>query len=155
MVRTDGQGTWGPRGVILLGLLGVWCFGAVSPVAAQEGVRLEMMVALTSREPGVVDPRAQRIHQRLKDDFRYGSLKVLAVERQRVPVDGVMAVALPNGKQASVRLLDVGARGALLAVDIEGAVTVDARARSGHLLVFGAGRHAGGRLVVSIQPTFR
>jgi len=153
LVRTDGQGTRGPRGVILLGLL--WaCFGGVSPVAAQEEIRLEMMVALTSREPGPVDPRAGRIHQRLKDDFRYESLKVLAVERQRVPVDGVMTVALPNGKQASVRPLDVGERGALLAVDIEGAVTVDARARSGHLLVFGAGRHAGGRLVVSIQPTF-
>ena len=44
--------------------------------------------------------------------------------------------------------------GVLLAVDIEGAVKVDAKAKSGHMLVFVAGRHAGGRLIVSVEPTF-
>ena len=65
-----------------------------------------------------------------------------------------MTLGLPNGKSASVRPMGVDERGALLAVDIEGAVKVDARAQSGHLLVFGAGRHASGKLVVSIEPRF-
>ena len=140
----------GALGLVLGGLVG----GQAGPAAAQASIRIEVMVGLTSSEPGPVDPRAAKIHRRLKSEFRYESLKVLEVERARVPLDGVMTVALPNGKAARVRPLSVDGRGALLAVDIEGAVTVDARARSGHLLVFGAGRHAGGRLVVSIEPRF-
>jgi len=121
---------------------------------AQAPIRIEMMVGLASREPGPVDPRAAKIDRRLKKEFRYESLKVLEVERERVPLDGVMTIQLPNGKRARVRPLSVDRRGVLLAVDIEGAVAVDARAPSGHLLVFGAGRHADGRLVVSVEPRF-
>jgi hypothetical protein len=128
---------------------------AVAPVArAQQTVQVQMMVSLTSDEPGPIDPKARRIAERLKRDFRFESLRVLDARQEPVAVDGVMSVGLPNGKQARVRLLSVDERGVLLAVDIEGAVRVDARAHSGHLLVFGAGSHDGGRLVVSIEPTF-
>jgi hypothetical protein len=125
-----------------------------STATAQQAVRIQMMVSLTSDEPGAIDPKAERIAGRLKRDFRFESLRVLDEKAERLAVDGVMAVALPNGKQARVRLLSMDERGVLLAVDIEGAVRVDARAHSGHLLVFGAGSHDGGRLVVSIEPSF-
>lgn len=153
MVRTGSRKQLALAGGALLAL--VWGLGpGAGPAGAQAPIRIEMMVGLALREPGPVDPRAAKIDRRLKKEFRYESLRVLGVERERVPLDGVMTLQLPNGKRARVRPLSVDGRGVLLAVDIEGAVTVDARARSGHLLVFGAGRHAGGRLVVSIEPNF-
>ena len=124
------------------------------PASAQTSLQLEMMVSIASDEPGPIDPRAERIDARLKKEFRYESIKVVASKSERVLVDSVLTLSLPNGKKAHVRPLSVDERGALLAVDIEGAVKVDARAKSGHLLVFGAGRHGEGRLVVSIEPTF-
>lgn len=153
MARTGSRKQLALAGGALLAL--VWGLGpGAGPAVAQAPIRIEMMVGLASREPGPVDPRAAKIDRRLKKEFRYESLEVLGVERERVPLDGVMTLKLPNGKRARVRPLSMDGRGVLLAVDIEGAVTVDARARSGHLLVFGAGRHAGGRLVVSIEPIF-
>lgn len=124
------------------------------PAAAQTSIQLDLTVCLASDEPGPIDPRAERIDRRLKREFRYESLQLLDSKRERVAVDSVLSLGLPDGRQARVRPLSIDERGALLAVDIEGAVKVDARARSGHLLVFGAGRHAGGRLVVSIEPRF-
>ena len=139
-------------------LVATIAFASVASVAsvasAQTAIEIEMIVSLASDEPGPIDPRARRIDQRLKKEFRYESLKVLDSKRKTVEVDGVMSIGLPNGKSAHVRPLSVDDRGALLAVDIEGAVKVDARATSGHLLVFGAGRHANGRLVVSLEPRF-
>lgn len=124
------------------------------PAVAQTSIGLELAVSLASDEPGPIDPRAERIDRRLRREFRYQSLRLLDSKRDRVAVDSVLSLALPNGKQAHVRPLSVDERGALLAIDIEGGVKLDARARSGHLLVFGAGRHAGGRLVVSVEPLF-
>ncbi|MEE2665092.1 MAG: hypothetical protein VX681_13325 [Myxococcota bacterium] len=124
------------------------------PAAAQTSIQLDLTVCLASDEPGPIDPRAERIDRRLRREFRYESLQLLDSKRERVAVDSVLSLGLPDGRQARVRPLSIDERGALLAVDIEGAVKVDARARSGHLLVFGAGRHAGGRLVVSIEPRF-
>lgn len=124
------------------------------PVSAQTSIEVEMMVSLASDEAGPVDPRARKIDRRLKHEFRYESLQVIESKRQRVAINSVMTLRLPNGKQARVRPMALDERGALLAVDIEGAVKVDARARSGHLLVFGAGRHGNGRLVVSIEARF-
>jgi len=148
--------TVGRRGarsaIALAGFVALLAFAL--PASAQTSVQLEMMVSLISDEPGEADPRAKRIDARLKKEFRYESIQVLTAKTQRVAVDSVMTVKLPNGKQAHVRPLSLDGRGVLLAVDIEGAVKVDARAKSGHLLVFGAGRHGEGRLVVSIEPKF-
>ena len=126
------------------------------PAAAEAGkpIEIEMIVSLVSDEPGPIDPRAKRIHDQLSREFRYESLEVLTSKKSRVAIDDVMSVKLPGGKHARVRPMSVDERGVLLAVDIEGSVTVDAKARSGHLLVFGAGRHGDGRIVVSIEPSF-
>lgn len=138
------------RGVVLALL---WV-GLAGPTWAQQPIEIEMMVSIASDEAGPIDDRAKRIDERLKKEFRYESLRVVSSKKETVGVDSVMTIALPDGKKAHVRPLSVDDRGALLAVDIEGSVKVDARANSGHLLVFGAGRTADGRLVVSIEPRF-
>lgn len=119
---------------------------------AQPAVDLELMVSLASDAPGPIDPRARKIHAKLSREVRYQSLRVLEARSERVGIDEVASVRLPNGRSARVRPMAIDGQSVLLAVDIEGAVSVDARARSGHLLVFSAGRHEDGKLVVSIQP---
>lgn len=127
-----------------------------SAADAQAGATVEvvMMVSLTSDDEGPIDPRARKIDRRLRREFRYRSLKVIASKTQRLGIDDTATLALPNGNTASVMPMSVDENGVLLAVDIEGAVKVDARAKAGHLLVFGAGRHGDGRLVVSIESRF-
>ena len=126
----------------------------VAPAQDDSTVEVTLMVSLASDEEGPIDPRAKKIDARLKREFRYQGLKVIESKTQRLGIDDTATIKLPNGNTARVMPMSVDASGVLLAVDIEGAVKVDAKAKSGHLLVFGAGRHAGGRLVVSIEPRF-
>jgi len=122
--------------------------------AADDAVTVEMMVSYVSDDDGGIDPRGRKIHDKLRSEgFGFKSLEVLSSQRVRLAVDEVATIALPDGRKARVRPLSLS-DGLLLAVDIEGGVQVDARARSGHLLVFSAGRYREGRLVVSVEATF-
>jgi hypothetical protein len=47
-----------------------------------------------------------------------------------------------------------GAKGVLMAVDVQGAVKLDARARNHHKVVIGAGEYEDGNLAVSIEPDY-
>jgi hypothetical protein len=47
-----------------------------------------------------------------------------------------------------------GAKGVLMAVDVEGAVKLDARAPNHHKVVIGAGEYEDGNLAVSIEPDY-
>ena len=129
---------------------------APTQALAQEDptIQVELVVTIASDEPGPIDARAKKIDAQLRRDFRYQSLKVVDSKTQRLGIDDTATIKLPNGKSARVMPMAVDESGVLLAVDIEGAVKVDAKAKSGHMLVFVAGRHAGGRLIVSVEPTF-
>ena len=121
-------------------------------VAEQGPIEVELMVAHLSDEPGGIDARGQKLHEKLKDQFRYQSLEVLETRTLRLLADQVGSVELPNGKRARVRPLQLDAASALLAVEVEGAVKTDVRVKNGHLVVIGAERYRGGKLVVSLQP---
>ena len=89
----------------------------------QSEMELELMVVLASDEPGPIDARARKIHARLGREVRYQSLRVLDAKRERVGLDEVASIALPDGKRARVRPMAVDERGALLAVDnVDGAL---------------------------------
>lgn len=120
---------------------------------AQQGtIEVELMVSHISEAAGDIDSRGQRLHAKLKDQFRYESLRVLETRKLKLATDQVGSVTLPNGKQARVRPLQVDAQSALLAVEVEGAVKTDLRVKNGHLVVIGAERYDGGKLVVSLEP---
>lgn len=133
--------------VVALGL--VLAGGAA---AQQDAIQVEVIVAHISDEPGDIDPRGSELHQKLEDQFRYQSLRVLEMRTLTLAADQVGSVGLPNGKQARVRPLQRDAKSVLLAVEIEGAVRTDVRANKGRLVVFGAQRYDGGKLVVSLKP---
>ena len=76
---------------------------------AQAGATVEvvMMVSLTSDDEGPIDPRARKIDRRLRREFRYRSLKVIASQTQRLGIDDTATLALPNGNTASVMPMSV------------------------------------------------
>jgi len=47
-----------------------------------------------------------------------------------------------------------GAKGVLMAVDVQGSVKLDARAPNHHKVVIGAGEYEDGNLAVSIEPDY-
>jgi hypothetical protein len=137
-------------------MAGMACLALVAPAAAQspQNVRMEVMVSHISNEPGVVDPRADKLDRTLRDQFRYESLKVIRTETLKLGLDEVGTVRLPNGRRLRVRPLQIDSRGVLTAVSLEGSVDADLRIRNGHLVVIGAERYQGGKLVVSLEPHF-
>lgn len=125
----------------------------VSGAAAQQGpVHVEVTVVQISDAPGGIDARGQKLHDKLKGQFRYESLKVLETRGLSLALDQVGSVSLPNGKSVRVSPVQLDAESTLLAVDVEGAVQTDLRVRNGHLVVIGADRHQGGKLVVGLEP---
>ena len=54
-----------------------------------------------------------------------------------------------------MRPMHKGAKGVLMAVDVEGAVKLDVRAPNHHKVMIGAGQYQDGNLAVSIEPDLR
>jgi hypothetical protein len=141
------------------GRLVVIVFGAllIANPAWSEGERrfsVKVTVAEISDAEGKIDGRAARLDRNLRKKFKYNSLRVIKERRLKLALDEVGSVKLPNGRMFRVQPLDVGERGLLMAVGWEGEVMMDMRAPSNHLLVIGGPAHAGGQLVVSIEPQY-
>lgn len=149
-----------PRGeavVMLCRALGAMALAlalAGGAAAQAQTVEVEVMVSHISDGPGGIDARGQALHEKLKGQFRYQSLKVLQTRKLRLALDEVGSVALPNGKQVRVRPLSFDGGSALLAVDVGGSVKTDLKVRKGHLVVIGAEREGDGKLVVSLVPNW-
>ena len=123
-----------------------------SGAMAEGRIQVEVMVSQISDVEGSIDARGQKLHSKLKSQFRYESLKVIDNRRFALAVDEVGSLRLPNGKNVRVRPLQVDPDSALLAVEVEGAVKTDVRVRNGHLVVIGASSHGDGKLIVSLEP---
>jgi hypothetical protein len=112
------------------------------------------MVSQISQQPGSVDPRARRLDEKFRGEFRYESLRVLKQQRLSLALNELASVALPNGSELQIRPLSVSDRGVLVAVNVEGAVQTDLQIPNGHLVAIGAGRYQDGKLVISLEPHF-
>lgn len=121
---------------------------------AEPRVHFEVTVSQISGLPGEIDPRAAELDRRLRREFRYESLKVLAERKLELGIDDVGKVALPNGKTLQLKPLLADDKGVLLAVDLEGTMRGDLRVKSGHVVVIGAQRFGAGKLVISLVPRF-
>ncbi len=119
---------------------------------SEKTLQLTLEVARISNEPGPVQPG--RLDTKLREQFRYQSLEVIESRTFELEIDDVARVRLPNGSWVQVKPLLLDERGALLAVDVEGALKTDVRVKSNHMLVLGAHRHGNGRLVISLEPRF-
>ena len=117
-------------------------------------VPVNVIVVHTSNIKGEVDPRARALDAELKQQIRYRSMRVIREERVNLRVDQVGTIPLPDGRSVRVRPMHKGKQGVLMAVDVDGAVKLDARARNRHRVVIGAGAYQGGNLAISIEPDY-
>ena len=122
--------------------------------ALGDRVPVNVMIVQTSNQKGEVDPRAQELHQKLKKQLRYKSIRVIQEQRVDLEMNRVGTVDLPDGRKVRMRPLHKGAKGVLMAVDVQGAVKLDARAPNHHKVVIGAGEYENGNLAVSIEPDY-
>lgn len=117
-------------------------------------VPVNVMVVHTSNEKGGVDPAAKELDDKLKKQLRYKSMRVIQQERVDLEVDRVGTVQLPDGRKVRMRPMHKSSKSVLMAVDVEGAVKLDARAPNHHKVVIGAGEYEDGNLAVSIEPDY-
>jgi len=117
-------------------------------------IDLDLAVSQVSSEKGEVGKGCQRLYAEIKADLRVESCQVVERKKLSLGLDEVGAMELPNGRKLQVRPLVIDDRGALIAVDLEGGPKADMRVQPGHLVVIGAQRHAGGKLVVTMEPSF-
>ncbi len=140
---------------IRLGLLAlVVAFAAGVAYAEADRVALTVTVTHLSKSPGAIDPKAADIHKRLRDEFRYESLRVLERRRMNLRLDEVGSLKLPTNRWVRVRPLHVGDRGVLIAVDVEGILQTDLRVENGRAVDIGAQSYEGGKLVVTLEPRY-
>jgi len=135
----------------------VLCAGLVigAPALAQTArtVALELTVSHASQQPGPVDPEAALLHEQLRNDFRYQSLRVIERRRLDLRTGEVGGLDLPSGKRVRVRPLHMGAGGVLLAVDIENTLHTDMRVPDRQPVVIGVDRYDDGKLILTLEPT--
>jgi hypothetical protein len=112
------------------------------------------MVIQLSQQPGPIDARAQRLHEKLHAQFRYESLRVLQRERLSLAVDELASLQLPNGRTFRLRPLNLGESSVLLAVSVEGTLQTDMRIGNHKIVAIRAGRFEDGSLVISLEPDF-
>jgi hypothetical protein len=125
-----------------------------APGPRNDRVPVNVMIVHTSNEQGGVDPAAKDLDDKLKNQLRYNSMRVIQQERVDLEVDRVGIVSLPDGRKVKMRPMHKGAKGVLMAVDVEGAVKLDARAPNHHKVVIGAGQYQDGNLAISIEPDY-
>jgi len=128
--------------------------GRSATAQAGDRVPVNVMVVHTSNRKGEVDPRAQELHETLRKQLRYKSMRVIQEQRVDLEMNRVGTVDLPDGRKVRMRPLHKGAKGVLMAVDVQGAVKLDARAPNHHKVVIGAGEYENGNLAVSIEPDY-
>ena len=117
-------------------------------------IGLDLMVSHATERPGPIDPAAAELDRRLREDFRYGSLRVLERTRLDLEPGEIGALELPSGKRVRIRPLHLGQGGALLAVDIDGTLHTDLRVRDRKPVVIGVDRYQGGRLILTLEPQY-
>ena len=124
------------------------------PGVAQDRIDVDVIVSHISSQPGKIDPRGRRIDEKLRSQIRYQSLRVLQQQRLDLRINEIGSMDLPNRRKLRLRAMDVGERGVLLAVEVEGSLDSDLRIPNHHLVVFGTESYEGGKLVISLEPSW-
>ena len=141
--------------LVLIAATGVRSVRAQAPAdPASFRVPVNVIVVHTSDGDGGIDPRARELDEKLRKQLRYRSMRVIQEERVDLEMNRVGTVDLPDGRKVRMRPLHKGAKGVLMAVDVQGAVKLDARAPNHHKVVIGAGEYEDGNLAVSIEPDY-
>ena len=144
-----------PRSAIrVLGLAAALLVAAPGLAFAQAQVDFEVTIVHASPQPGPIDPSAQRLHQMLRKQFRYQSLRVKKQASVRAKVDEIKDVSMPTGRRLRLRPTNVTRDAALVEVVVEGKLDASFRMKNRKLVVIGGPSFEGGTLVILVDPRF-
>jgi hypothetical protein len=117
-------------------------------------VGLSLTVSHASRQPGPIDPGAAEVHRRLRQEFRYESLRVIEKRHMDLRLQEIGGVDLPTGKVVRLRPIAVSPSGVLIAVEIPGTLQTDLRVPNRKQVVIGVDRYGDGKLILTLQPDY-
>ena len=131
----------------------VLCAGGAAAEDEESKVALRVKVTHVSHDDGGVDPEAQELIQALAGGgISYPSARLVREVRLDLAPGDVKSVSIGSGRKAHFQLMQADQSGALVAVDIEGGVKIDARVGRGKRpLVLDAGKVGDGKRVISIE----
>lgn len=145
-MRTRTSGLW----VLALGLL----LAPLVASAQEEKVKVQVEVVLASSKGTAVEPaelsKMKETFQ--KQNFNFTSFKRLSLETLEVGSKQPTEVRLPNGVNATLRLLALKEGIATVRVDIPRLSAMDVELGRQGSVYQKAGRHVGGELILVLSP---
>jgi hypothetical protein len=117
-------------------------------------VRVTVVVNHVSQHPGPVDPAAAKLERRLRQDFKYKSVRVIETQHMALALNQTGSLTLPTGRTLKVKPRKLGQRGVLMWVEIEGTLRTNLRVPNHHQVVIGAQSYQDGKLVVTLEPEY-
>ncbi len=143
------------RSTVMLALLSLGLL--LLPLAAQaqeQTVKVQVEVVLASSKGDVVDPPelAQMKETFRKQNFNFTSFKRLSLETVEVGAQKSTEVRLPNGVNASLKLMALKEGIATVHVEIPRQSAVDVELGRQGSVYQKAGRHVGGELILVLSP---
>ncbi len=129
----------------------------LSPLAAHaqdQKVKVQVEVVLVSNKGDTVDPPelAQMKETFRKQNFNFSSFKRLSLETVEVSAGKATEVRLPNGVNASLKLMAFKEDVATVHVEIPRQSAVDVELGRQGSVYQKAGKHVGGELILVLSP---
>ncbi len=135
-----------------LALAVAWLFAGLASAQEAEQIPVKILVTHVSNEDKGVEPEGKGLLDTFrKNQIIFNSVKVISKKRVVLGLDQVHTIPLPNGRKARIQAISRRKNSALMAVDVEGSVKVDARVRRNKPFIIRAGRHNGGNLVIQLE----
>jgi hypothetical protein len=153
-VRSSENGRLGRAASGALGIAIALGLASAAPADPPRRIDFRVTVSQVSSEPGEIDPKGRQLHGFLSRDLRYESLRVLDTRTLSLGLDDIGSMDLPTGKRVRLRPLDVGPKGVLVAVEVQGSTRMDLRVPNHKIVVIGGQPYEGGRLVITLQPEY-
>ena len=144
----------GARCALLAAVLTVASAEVASAQQVEQHVAVSVMVSHVSPNPGPIDPSAGAIHERLRQEFHYQSLRVLERHHMDLRMQEIGGLVLPTGTRVQLRPIAVSPSGVLLAVEIPGTLQTDLRVPNRKQVVIGVDRYGDGKLILTLEPNY-
>ncbi|MFY0528188.1 hypothetical protein ACN28I_35200 [Archangium gephyra] len=141
-----------PGALLVLALLGLFLLPGAA-LAQEQKLKVEVEVVLVSRKGTEVDPpQLQKMKETFqRQNFNFTSFKRLSQQSLEVGSKEPTEVKLPNGVNASLKLLRMQGDTATLRVDVPQLSAVDVELGREGAVYQRAGKHVGGELILVLS----
>ncbi len=141
-----------PGALLALSLLGLFLLPGAA-LAQEQKLKVEVEVVLVSRKGTEVEPpQLQKMKETFqRQNFNFTSFKRLSQQSLEVSSKAPTEVKLPNGVNASLRLLRMQGDTATLRVEVPQLSAVDVELGREGAVYQRAGKHVGGELILVLS----